>query len=305
MRDALFALLPSFVLIALGFALRRGRFLPEATWEAADRLVFYIFFPALLVRDLATADLAALPSLGAAAAMAGAVIVTSGLLLLLRQPAGLAGGAFAAVLQGSIRQNVYIGLAAGASLHGGRGATVVALAIAATVPLVNVISALALAPQGHGVSRTLRAVVFNPLVLACAIGVALNGLTGGWSGASLPPVVDPVLAALGRAALPLGLISVGAGLDLFAAADSGRAMVVASLVKLGLLPMLTWLALSLLGIGGAVAAVCVLFAAVPTSVSAYAMTRQMGGDHKLMAGLITVETLLAMATLPTWILMLR
>jgi len=168
-----------------------------------------------------------------------------------------------------------------------------------------VISALALAPKGHGLGRTVRAVVFNPLVLGCAIGVVLNGLTGGWSGASLPPVVDPVLAALGRAALPLGLISVGAGLDLLAASDSGRAMVVASLVKLGLLPMLTWLALSLLGIGGAVAAVCVLFAAVPTSVSAYAMTRQMGGDHKLMAGLITVETLLAMATLPTWVLMLR
>jgi hypothetical protein len=305
MHDALFALLPSFVLIALGFALRRGRFLPEAAWEAADRLVFYIFFPSLLLRDLATADLAGLPSLGAAAALAGAILVTSGALLLLRQPAGLTGGRFAAVLQGSIRPNVYIAVAAGATLHGGRGATVVALAVAATVPLVNVISALALAPKGHGASRTLRAVVFNPLVVACAAGVALNGLGGGWSGARLPPVVDPVLAALGRAALPLGLISVGAGLDLLAAADSGRAMIVACLVKLGLLPMLTWLALSLLGVGGVVAAVCVLFAAVPTSVSAYAMTRQMGGDHKLMAGIITVETLLAMATLPTWVLMLR
>jgi predicted permease len=305
MHGALYALLPSFVLIALGFALRRGRFLPEASWEAADRLVFYVFFPALLLRDLATADLAALPSLGAAAAMAGAVLATTVLLLLLRRVAGLAGGGFAAVLQGSIRPNVYIAVAAGAILHGGRGATVVALAVAATVPLVNVISALALAPKGHGPSRTLRAVVFNPLVLACAGGLAINGLAGGWGGAGLPALVDPVLGALGRAALPLGLISVGAGLDLFAAADSSRGMIVASLVKLGLLPLLTWLALSLLGVGGAVAAACVLFAAVPTSVSAYAMTRQMGGDHRLMAGIITVETLLALATLPAWFSMLR
>jgi predicted permease len=304
MHDALSALLPSFALIALGFALRRGRFLPEASWEAADRLVFYVFFPALLLRDLATADLAALPSLGAAIAMAGAVLATT-VMLLLRQPAGLAGGAFAAVLQGAIRPNVYIAVAAGATLHGGRGATVVALAVAATVPLVNVISALALAPKGHGASRTLRAVVFNPLVVACAAGVALNGLAGGWSGAALPPLVDPVLAALSRAALPLGLISVGAGLDLLAAADGGRAVIVASLVKLGILPLLTWLALSLLGVEGGVAAACVLFAAVPTSVSAYAMTRQMGGDHGLMAGIITVETLLALATLPTWVSMLR
>jgi predicted permease len=182
---------------------------------------------------------------------------------------------------------------------------VVALAVAATVPLVNVISALALAPKGHGIGRTVRAVALNPLVLACAAGLVLNGATGGWSGARLPAVVDPVLAALGRAALPLGLISVGAGLDLAAALDGGRAMVVSSLVKLGVLPMLTWLGLSLLGVGGATAAVSVLFAAVPPSVSAYAMTRQMGGDHRLMAGLITVETILAMATLPSWVLMLR
>jgi malonate transporter and related proteins len=305
MHDTLFALLPIFVLIALGFAIRRGHLLSDAVWEGADRLTFYVFFPALLLRNLAVADLAALPSVGAVVAVAGATLVATVLVILLRQPARLTGGAFAAVLQGGIRSNVYVALAAGLALYGAEGNTIVALAIASSVPLVNVLSVIALAPKGHGIEGTVRVMLRNPLILACAAGIVLNGTVGGWSGARLPEVVDPVLSLLGRAALPIGLMSVGAGLDLAAATESGRATLVASLVKLGLLPMLTWLVFSLQGIGGPTAAVCILYAAVPTSVSAYAMTRQMGGDHKLMAGIITIETLLAMVTLPTWIAMLR
>src|SRR5690606_19536686 len=284
MDAALFALLPVFVLIALGFAIRRVRLLPDPFWEAADRITFYLFFPALLVRSLATADLAALPSLGAVAAVAGATLVAALFVMLLRQPAGLGGSAFAAVLQGSIRPNVYVALAAGVALYGADGATVVALAVAAAVPLVNVLSAIALSPPGAGLERTARVVVRNPLILAWAAGTALSAALGAWAGARLPAVVDPVLALLGRAALPLGLISVGAGLDLSAAADAGRATVVATLVKLGLLPMLTWLGFALLGIGGRTAVLCILFAAVPPPLSAYAMTRQLGGHHRTMVG---------------------
>src|SRR5690606_38860871 len=141
----------------------------------------------------------------------------------------------------SIRPNVYVALAAGAALYGADGTTVVALAVAAAVPLVNVLSAIALSPPGAGLDRTAGTVLRNPLILACAAGLALNAALGDWGGARLPEVIDPVLALLGRAALPIGLLSVGAGLDLAAAADGGRATVVATLVKLGLLPMLTWL----------------------------------------------------------------
>ncbi|MNG38134.1 hypothetical protein D3C84_1257100 [compost metagenome] len=44
-------------------------------------------------------------------------------------------------------------------------------------------------------------------------------------------------------------------------------------------------------------AVLVLFFALPTAPTAYVLTRQLGGDSQLMAGIITLQTLLAAATL--------
>ena len=46
------------------------------------------------------------------------------------------------------------------------------------------------------------------------------------------------------------------------------------------------------------AAVAVLYNGLPTSASSYVLARQMGGDGKLMAGIITATTLAAALTLP-------
>ena len=42
----------------------------------------------------------------------------------------------------------------------------------------------------------------------------------------------------------------------------------------------------------------VLFAALPTAPSAYILARQMGGDHVMLARLLTVQTIAAAASLP-------
>jgi malonate transporter len=42
----------------------------------------------------------------------------------------------------------------------------------------------------------------------------------------------------------------------------------------------------------------VLFHSQPTSTSSYVLARQMGGDHELMAGILTTQTLLAIVTIP-------
>ena len=55
MTDILSALAPVFLLIGLGFALKRLELVPEAFWAPAERLTFYLFFPALLVTNTAGA----------------------------------------------------------------------------------------------------------------------------------------------------------------------------------------------------------------------------------------------------------
>ena len=51
------ALAPIFGLIVLGYAMRQGRFVPLEFWPAAEKVTYYVFFPALLVHSLGTAAL--------------------------------------------------------------------------------------------------------------------------------------------------------------------------------------------------------------------------------------------------------
>ncbi|KUJ91962.1 MAG: auxin efflux carrier [Pseudomonas sp. 63_8] len=51
-------------------------------------------------------------------------------------------------------------------------------------------------------------------------------------------------------------------------------------------------------------AVLVLFFALPTAPTAYVLTRQLGGDSQLMAGIITLQTLLAAGSLVAIMMML-
>jgi len=295
------ALAPVFLLIGLGYGLRRCGFLEAPFWAAADRLTFFVLFPALLVRNLATADLTGLPVTAMAAALAGAVAAIAGGLLALRRPLGarlgLSGPAFTSLFQGAIRPNTYVGLAAALALYGPPGMTAAAVAVAVLVPLVNLLSAAVLARHAGagapGVGRTAVMVARNPLILACLAGVALN-----WTGLGLPLGSGPVVAILGGAALPLGLLSVGAGLHVRAVRGARGVLLLASGCKLLVLPLIAVAVLTVLGIGGVAGAVTVLFAALPTSATSYVMARQMGGDHGLMAAIITVETVLAAVSLP-------
>jgi predicted permease len=112
------------------------------------------------------------------------------------------------------------------------------------------------------------------------------------------PRIGPVVDALGRAALPLGLLSVGAGLDWAALGARKLPLLTAAGAKLVLLPAFAALVLAATGTGGTPALVGVLFASLPTSASSYIMARQMGGDHGLMAAIITAEIVLAAVTIP-------
>jgi len=64
------------------------------------------------------------------------------------------------------------------------------------------------------------------------------------------------------------------------------------------LPAAAFVACLAVGLEGAEAVVAILFAALPSSATAYMLSRRMGGDSTLLAGIITVETLAAGITIP-------
>ena len=119
----------------------------------------------------------------------------------------------------------------------------------------------------------------------------------------MPPLIGPLLEILGRASLPVGLLAVGAGLDLHALRRAGSGVIAASVLKLIALPLVTLAIARLLEIEATSATIAIIMTAVPVSASAYVMARQMGGDAKLMAGSITATTLAAAVTMPMVLLL--
>jgi predicted permease len=98
--------------------------------------------------------------------------------------------------------------------------------------------------------------------------------------------------------LPLGLLAVGAALDLSGRTVLRPAALFATGLKLLILPATVALACAMFDIGGLTRSVSVLYAALPTSSAAYILARQMNGDAGLMAAIITLSTIVGFATLP-------
>jgi malonate transporter len=290
------ALAPVFLLIALGWVLRTRGFPGAGFWPAAERLVYFVLFPPLLFLTTAAADLGALDLLPLAAALILAIGATVALAMVLRPWLGLGDAAFTSVLQGGIRCNTYVGLAAGSALLGELGLTIMGLVVFVVVTTVNVVSVVALVHYGGpaaGPRDLIGSLARNPLIVACVLGFSGNAL-----GVELPAVAYDTLDILARASLTLGLLCVGAGLELAQLGRARRAAVVTSALKLLVLPGATALACELFGIDPLSAAAAVLFTAAPISASSYVLARQLGGDAPMMAGLITITTIAAAGTMP-------
>lgn len=287
-------LLPDFLLILGGFCLCRYTALGRPTWEVVERLVYHLLFPALLfasvVRSpLQPGDAATLAGAGVGLCMLGLVLATS-----LRHLPGVDARLHASGAQVAFRFNSYIALALADRLLGAQGVSLIAILIALCVPLCNAGAVWSLAR--HGGHNVLAELVRNPLILG-----TLAGLIVRVGGVPLPHWMLETVGRAGQAALPLGLLAVGAGLKL-----SG--LTTAPGLAFGLLGI-RHLLLPLAAIGMAWAlklapseqAILVAFGSLPTASSAYVLAVRMGGNGPFVAGLITVSTLLGMATVPLWI----
>lgn len=178
-----------------------------------------------------------------------------------------------------------------------------AIAIAAMIPLLNMMCVLVLARYAVGVpmsaGATLRSIVLNPFIWSSAVGLVLNQVQ--WM---LPGSLVTYLDILGRAALGAGLLVVGAGLDLHRLAKPRLGHGLAIGLKLVVMPLLAWTIARQFGISGPALTMTVVAAAVPTATAAYFLARDLGGDAPLMAEITTMQTLLALATLPVAVLFL-
>ena len=292
------ALTPVLILILAGFGIKRAAFLPKETWPGIEKLTYFLLFPALLVGTLGNQSLEGVPWLRIFAVVVGTLaIAAAALALWYRVQPSLDGPTFTSVFQGGVRFNTYIALAVAQAFFGFEGLTLAAVAAGLMIVLINLLCVFVLIMYGHtankGMTPFIREIAGNPLVLGCAIGWFLS-----LSGIGLPDIAEDTLTMVGRAALPLGLLAVGAALKPEAVAGHSGPIAISSIVQFGLKPMIAALLIWGVGLSGVAAAVTLVAFMVPTAPSAYILARQLGGDAETMASIITFQTLLAFLVMP-------
>jgi hypothetical protein len=287
-------ILPNFVLILVGLALARGFDYGRGFWEGLEKLVYFVLFPALLLRSLAVSSLD-LASVAMVVACAFGIMLLGMALGWLARPLFRVDARVAAsCFQCAFRFNTYIGLAVAGSVFGAPGVATAALLFGALIPLANVGAVAMLATQAR--TNFWLELARNPLVMSTLAGFAWN-LTG----LGMPGFLDQTLNLLGQSALPAGLLAVGAALRIERGQASAPAHAWWLGVKLAVLPLAAWGCVKGLGLSGIEAGVLVLWAALPTASSAYILAVRMGGDGPSVATQITAGTVISMATIPVWL----
>jgi len=294
--DIFAALWPVFALLFLGVLINRIQFVDHTFWNGAEKIIYYLCFPALLVTRLVAADFNGRESFVLIEAVLLLLASGSLFLIVLQKLLKLRSASFTSVYQGGLRFNTYITLAIAASLIPGEGLVIAAIIASVMIPLLNLLCVLVFAlysDKRPSILTVLKQISSNPLILACLMGLALN-----LSDLGIPVLVTPVLDLLAQVALPLGLLAVGAGINLKAMRSSGVPLMMGVATRLIVMPLFGLVIGSMLQLSPEALLIFMVFASVPTASAAYILAKQLNGDAPLVANIISAQTLLSMLTLP-------
>ncbi|WP_193178420.1 AEC family transporter [Oricola nitratireducens] len=294
------AILPIFLLILFGQALRRLPLFPVEFWRGLDVMGFYVLYPALLFVTIVQADFSALTFdvIVVALGIAGTAIAVATLAVwpLLRDRLSLTGPAFSSVFQTTVRWNGFLAFAVAEKLFPPEGAAMVALVMAIVIIPINVESVAAVAwftEKAPNIGGVARKIAVNPLVLAAAAALIMRSLPF-----SLPGPVMEMLHLVARAALGMGLMAIGAGLRPQDALRPNMAVLLAVANKLAVFPAMVITIALAMGLDGQQLSYLALCAAVPTAMNGYVLARQMGGDAELYAAIATIQTAFSFLSIP-------
>lgn len=155
----------------------------------------------------------------------------------------------------------------------------------------------------HKISlRLLKSVVTNPNILAVLFGMILF-----LASIRLPSFITDAVSFVGNATTPLSVICIGFMLSRanFKSIAKKWRLIVTALIQLIIGPIATFLLLTLLKFPVEVISVCTLIQALPTATSLGLFATKYGGNNIEASELVTVSTILSVATLPVMILLLN
>ncbi len=297
---------PIFLLILLGIFLKQIGFVNQTFISQSSAFVFTISLPALIFLKIATINITK--------AFDVELIVTSLLIVLLIALISWVLSSFivkfprdkGVFVQGSFRSNfAIIGLALIAKLLGENELGRASLLLAFVMPLYNILAVIVLTlplrqNKEKNIPLIFKTIVKNPLILSAVVAIPFSVFM-----IPIGSIAATTLNYLGKIALPLALISIGASLNFAELKKASKISIVAAANKIITFPAIAVTIGILLGFDKDQLAILFVLFASPTAVASFVMADAMGSNSKLAGDIIVLTTLFSILTIGTGIVILK
>ena len=263
---AFHAIVPLFLIIAVGYAVKRLGWIGPEEVRRFNKVTFYTFMPVMLFYNIYTSDFSqavrlpyVLLVVGAALSM---VLIATVVTLLAEKTPQRRG----VMIQAAFRSNfVLLGLPIAMELLPGGNLGVTALMIAIVVPIFNILSVVILEYFRGGTPKlkeVLLAVGKNPLIIGSLAGLLVQALH-----VSLPDVLVSFAVKMNSAATPLILLLLGASFEARKLSDYKKELAVCVGLRLVIFPGAILTLAMLLGIRDTEFVTLLAMCAAPTAVN--------------------------------------
>ncbi|AFC71346.1 AEC family transporter [Rickettsia australis] len=302
MNEIFCSTLPIFLITLLGSIIKNKWLISEEFWRGIEKLSYFVLFPAMLFNYVSTADLSVASIIKLVVALIISTILVSIGLIIYQKKYNIDKVQFTSIFQGSIRYSSYTFFGVSSPLLGPSGLSIVAVISSYMIIFTNILSVMIFAYYipNKSVTNTIRTsfvlmmklIVRNPLIIASVVGFIFN-----YSNLELHLGLKKTLDSLSNAALAIGMLNVGAGLNFTIRQELLHNVVFTSFIKLVAFPLVSVIVLWLMSIEGIDRSVGILYSCLPCASTAYVLSRQLDGDPDSMASIITFTTFFSVVTI--------
>ena len=301
---AFHAIVPLFLIIAVGYTVKRLGWIGPEEVRRFNKVCFYTFMPVMLFYNIYTSDFShavRLPYALFVVGMALAMILLAFLITLAAEKTPERRGV---MIQAAFRSNfVLLGLPIAEELLPGANFGITALMIAIVVPIYNMMSVVVLEYFRGGkpkLGEVLLAVIRNPLIIASIVGLLMKALH-----ITLPEVLVSFAGKMNSAATPLILLLLGASFETREIARYKKELLVCVGLRLLVFPGAILALAAAIGLRDIEFVTVLAMTAAPTAVNSFNMAQQLGGDSQLAGSAVVVSTAASFFTLFVWITLFK
>ena len=293
-----------FILMGVGMLVKRYRLRGAEEGRHLNHMVFVVFFPVIMFRNLYGSDIkealdGKLIAFGVAAVLIEYLITLLVVLRVEKEPKSRG-----AMIQAIYRSNfVIMGIPIAVNMFGHGNLAVTAMMVSVIVPIYNILAVTTLEVFRGGKPdpvNILRKLATNPLILGAAAGIiAVLGEI------KLPSVLETVVSDMSAVAMPMALVILGASFNITSIERCRKNLVICVIARLIVVPAAGLGAAAFFGFRGIAFVTLIAIFASPTAVSSFTMAETMESDSELAGNCVVFSSAFACFTMFFWIFLYK